>query len=313
MIGALNVAPARLKIALAVSLATFGVLLVAGPVLGQDGSGGDTGVSLFQAILVGIGYYLSNSPWLIGNGAFFGIYRPLVAGFLVGIILGDPVEGAKIGAAINVLYLGFISAGGSIPADPSVAGWVGTALALGGGLDANSAIALGVAVGTLGTFVFFTRMSVDATFAHWADARAERGDIAGVARMNVIPPQIFLFIISFVPATVAVYLGAPVVENAINWLNSNAPWVLSGLQIAGGILPAIGIAMNMKFIFRGWVMPYFFIGYIMAVASAGGLNIVMIGIIGVALSFIHVALSDRGSGGSGRPATSGAVTSAEGA
>jgi mannose/fructose/N-acetylgalactosamine-specific phosphotransferase system component IIC len=307
----------RLKIALAVSLATFGVLLVTGPVLGQDGTDGDTGVSLIQAILVGIGYYLSNSPWLMGNGGFFGFYRPLVAGFVVGIILGDPVKGAQIGAAINILYLGFISAGGSIPADPSVAGWVGTALAIGGGLDASSAIALGVAVGTLGTFIFFTRMSVDATFAHWADARAEAGDIGGVARMNYIPPQIFLFIISFIPATLAVYLGAPVVENAIAWLGDNAPWVLPGLQIAGGLLPAIGIAMNMRFIFRGAVIPYFFIGYIMAVASAGGLNIVMIGIIGAALAFLHVTLLGGGSGPRGTTAdrvraTSDVAASAEG-
>ncbi|HET9878425.1 MAG TPA: PTS sugar transporter subunit IIC [Candidatus Limnocylindria bacterium] len=300
-------APARLKIAAGVSLAVFGLLLITGPVFGQDGSGDETGVSLFQAILIGIGYYLSNSPWLMGNGGFFGFYRPLVAGFIVGIILGDPVKGAQIGAAINILYLGFISAGGSIPADPSVAGWVGTALAIGGGLDAASAIALGVAVGTLGTFIFFTRMSVDATFAHWADARAEDADIGGVARMNWLPPQIFLFIISFIPATIAVYLGAPVVENAISWLNTNAPWVLSGLQIAGGLLPAIGIAMNMRFIFRGTVWPYFFIGYIMAVASAGGLNIVMIGLVGVALAFIHVSLLGGGAGPTARQTTADRV------
>lgn len=307
MLGAMTATPARLKIAAAVSVAIFGVLLIAGPALGQDGTNGDTGISLFQAILVGIGYYLSNSPWLLGNGGFFGFYRPLVAGFLVGVILGQPVEGAQIGAAINILYLGFISAGGAIPADPSVAGWVGTALALGGGLDANQAIALGVAVGLLGTFVFFTRMSVDATFAHWADARAEAGDIGGVARMNFIPPQIFLFIISFIPATLAVYLGAPVVQNAIDWLNTNAPWVLSGLQIAGGLLPAIGIAMNMRFIFRGGVIPYFFIGYILAVASAGGLNIVMIGIIGAALAFLHVAFTSGGTGTPGRQTTADRV------
>ena len=54
----------------------------------------------------------------------------------------NPAKGAQIGAAINILYLGFISAGGSIPADPSVAGWVGTALALAGGLDYAQALAL---------------------------------------------------------------------------------------------------------------------------------------------------------------------------
>jgi mannose/fructose/N-acetylgalactosamine-specific phosphotransferase system component IIC len=312
MLGAMIAAPARLKIAAGTSLAVFGLLLITGPVLGQDGSGNDTGVSLIQAVLIGLGYYLSNSPWLMGNGGFFGFYRPLVAGFIVGIILGDPVKGAQIGAAINILYLGFISAGGSIPADPSVAGWVGTALAIGGGLDASQAIALGVAVGTLGTFIFFTRMSVDATFAHWADARAEAADIGGVARMNWLPPQVFLFIISFFPATIAVYLGAPVVQDAIGWLNTNAPWVLSGLQIAGGLLPAIGIAMNMRFIFRGTVWPYFFIGYVIAVASGGGVNIVMIGLIGVALAFIHVALVD-GTGGSPRGMTADRVQATQSA
>jgi mannose/fructose/N-acetylgalactosamine-specific phosphotransferase system component IIC len=274
------------RVAAVVTAAIMLGLIFAGPVLAQDGESPKAG--LLQAALVGLGYYLSNSPWLAGNGGFFGLYRPLVAGLIVGIIFGDPVKGAQIGAAINLLYIGFISAGGSIPADPSVAGWVGTALALAGGLDAQSAISLGLAVGLLGTIIFFTRMSVDAVFAHWADARAEVGDIGGVARMNWLPPQVFLFIITFFPATIAVYLGAGVVADAITWLNTNAPWVLRGFQVAGGLLPAIGIAMNMRFIFRGTVIPYFFIGYLISVASAGAVNIVAIAIIGAALAVLHV-------------------------
>ena len=274
------------RIAAGVSAAIMMGLFFAGPVLAQNEGGATAG--LFQAALVGIGYYLSNSPWLAGNGGFFGLYRPLVAGLFVGIIFGDPLKGAQIGAAINLLYIGFISAGGSIPADPSVAGWVGTALALAGGLDATQGIALGVAVGLLGTIIFFTRMSVDAVFAHWADARAEVGDIGGVARMNWLPPQVFLFVITFVPATIAVYAGAPVVSGAIDNLQTNAPWVLKGFQIAGGLLPALGIALNMRFIFRGTVIPYFFIGYLISVASAGAVNIVAIAIIGAALAVLHV-------------------------
>ena len=274
------------KLAALVSVAVLGSLVLAGPVLAQETPTVTAG--LLQAALVGLGYYLSNSPWILGIGGFFGLYRPLVAGLFVGIIFGDPVKGAEIGAAINLLYIGFISAGGSIPADPSVAGWVGTALALAGGLDASAGIALGVAVGLLGTIIFFTRMSVDAVFAHWADARAEAGDISGVARMNWLPPQIFLFVISFFPATIAVYAGAPVVADWINWLNGNAPWVLKGFEIAGGLLPAIGIALNMRFIFRGSVIPYFFIGYYVSVLSGGGVNIVAIAIIGAALAVLHV-------------------------
>jgi mannose/fructose/N-acetylgalactosamine-specific phosphotransferase system component IIC len=248
-----------------------------------------------------LGYYLSNSPWIVGIGGFFGLYRPLVAGLIVGIIFGDPVKGAEIGAAINLLYIGFISAGGSIPADPSVAGWIGTALALAGGLDTGTAITLGVAVGLLGTIVFFTRMSVDAVFAHRADAAAEEGDIGAVARANWVWPQIFLFIISFFPATAAVYFGAPAVQGAIDNLQNNAPWVLRGFQIAGGLLPAIGIALNMRFIFRGSGIPFYFIGYVFAMLIGGrffpgvtapaiGTIVVTTAIVGAAAAWVFVSL-----------------------
>jgi mannose/fructose/N-acetylgalactosamine-specific phosphotransferase system component IIC len=293
------------RVAAVVTAAIMLSLIFAGPVLAQDGESPKAG--LLQAALVGLGYYLSNSPWLAGNGGFFGLYRPLVAGLIVGIIFGDPVKGAQIGAAINLLYIGFISAGGSIPADPSVAGWVGTALALAGGLDAQSAISLGVAVGLLGTIVFFTRMSVDAAFAHRADAFAERGDIGGVSRANWVWPQIFLFIISFIPATLAVYLGANVVADAITWLNTNAPWVLRGFQIAGGLLPAIGIALNMRFIFRGSAIPFYFVGYVFAMLIGGrffagvtapsiGTIVVTTAVVGAAAAWIFVSLSSRRAG-----------------
>jgi len=86
-------------------------------------------ISFWQAFWIGIIYYLGNSTWLAGVG-YYTLYRPLVAGTLVGLVLGDPVQGAIMGATINLIYLGFISAGGALPGDPALAGTVGTALLL---------------------------------------------------------------------------------------------------------------------------------------------------------------------------------------
>ena len=241
-------------------------------------------VSIWQAALIALGYYLANSPWLFGL-AFFTLYRPLVAGFFVGLILGDPAQGTLIGAAINIPYLGFISAGGNLPADASLAGWVGTTVALAGGLDPTKAIPIAFGLGMLGTIIFYGRMAIDSVFAHWADARAEKADIGGVAFMNVVPGQLLLFVASFVPVFLLALNGPSAVQDALNRLPL---WAVNGLVIAGGILPAIGIALNMRFIFRGAAIPYFFIGFILMTATHQSMSLVVIAALGLALAYLHL-------------------------
>ena len=262
--------------------------LIPGPVLGAgSGAPADTGkiaVSAWQAGLIALGYYLANSPWLFGL-AFFTLYRPLVAGFFVGLILGDPAQGTLIGAAINVPYLGFISAGGTLPADASFAGWVGTTVALAGHLDPTKAIPIAFGLGLLGTIIFYARMSLDSIFAHWADARAEKADIGGVALMNWLPGQAFLFVASVVPVFLFALNGPSYVQDALDRLPL---WTVNGLIIAGGILPALGIALNMRFIFRGSAIPYFFIGFIVWTATRGSLSLVVIAALGLALAYLHL-------------------------
>jgi mannose/fructose/N-acetylgalactosamine-specific phosphotransferase system component IID/mannose/fructose/N-acetylgalactosamine-specific phosphotransferase system component IIC len=272
-------------------------------------------VSFLQAALIAIGYYLANSPWLFGV-AYFTLYRPLVAGFIVGCILGDPAQGTLVGAAINVPYLGFISAGGSLPVDPSLPGWVGTTIALAGGLSPASAIALAVPLGLLGTVLFYGRMAVDPIFAHWADARATKGDLRGVAFMNVVPPQIFLFVISFVPVFVLALNGPSAVQDALNQLPF---WITNGLIIAGGILPAIGIALTMRFIFRGSAIPYFFIGFILwmtmnnpATSADDSRVLIIIAVLGVALAWLHLSFVRPGAPAAEAPAAPEPAASAPG-
>jgi PTS system mannose-specific IID component len=246
-------------------------------------------VNVLQAALIAIGYYLANSPWLFGL-AFFTLYRPLVAGFLVGLILGDPAQGTLIGAAINVPYLGFISAGGNLPADASLAGWIGTTVALASGLDPTKAVAIAFGLGLLGTIIFYGRMAVDSVFAHWADARAEKADIGGVAFMNLVPGQAFLFVVSFVPVFWLALNGPTAVQDALNALPI---WTVNGLVIAGGVLPAIGIALNMRFIFRGSAIPYFFIGYILMTLTHNSISLVVVAALGLALAYLHLSFVRR--------------------
>jgi PTS system mannose-specific IID component len=250
-------------------------------------------MSLPMAIIIGLLYYISMSPFL-GNLGYTVFYRPLIAGTLVGLVMGKPAEGIAIGANINVLYLGWISAGGSLPGDPGLAGYLGTALALGSGLDIDATLAVAAPLGLLGSITWSLRMSVCSTFAHRIDKFAEKGDIKGVARGNLIYSQPFQFILYAVPVALAAYLGSAAVSAGLDWVAANAIWVMSGLYTASGMLAALGIALNLKFLLTKNVWPYYFAGYIIATLMGGDVNLLMFAALGGVLAFMHVTFTSKG-------------------
>jgi len=253
-------------------------------------------VSLFMAFIVGVMYYASMSPFFANLG-FTVLYRPLVAGTLVGLLMGRPIEGMTIGANINVLYLGWISAGGSLPGDPGLAGYLGTALALGGGLGSEAALAVAAPLGLLGGLTWALRMSTCSIFAHWADARAEKADVNGVAKMNYVPSQIWLFIIYAIPVMLAAYFGSQAVASALGWIGKNLGWAMGGLFTASGALAALGIALNLRFLFKGMLPAYFFIGFLVMALAGGSIKLLPLAIIGLAIALLHVMFTSKGEEG----------------
>ncbi|MEA5008663.1 PTS sugar transporter subunit IIC [Clostridium tyrobutyricum] len=246
-------------------------------------------ITLLQAILIGIFYYISWSPWFTYAG-FFTFNRPLLAGFITGIILGKPLEGALIGAGINVIYLGFISAGGAQMGDPSFAGYIGTALAIASNLDVKTAMAISVPLGTIATVLWIGKMTINSFFVHWADREVEKGNIDKVTFINIVPPQIVLFLLSFVPAMLVAYYGPTAVNGMLTVLSPN---VLHVFNVIGAMLPALGIAMNLKLIGNSFTMPFFILGILMSVYFK--LDIVIISIIGAVLALTITSIKNTNS------------------
>lgn len=244
-------------------------------------------ISLFQAALVGFFYYLSWSPWCTYVG-FFTLNRPLLAGFITGLILGQPLEGALIGAGINVIYLGFISAGGAQMGDPAFAGYAGTALAIISNLDVSTAMAISVPLGTIATVLWIAKMTVNSFFVHWADREVEKGNLGMVAFINVVPPQVLLFLFSFIPATLVVYYGPSAVNGLLRVLTDD---VLHVFNVIGAMLPALGIAMNLKLIGNSFTMPFFVLGVVLSVHFQ--MDIVIISIIGCVLALTISSLKSQ--------------------
>lgn len=242
-------------------------------------------MSFVQALICGIFYYMNAGPWVMGAG-FYTIGKPLVLGFLVGLVLGDPVQGTIVGATIQLIYLGVMSTGGSYPADASLAGIIGTAAAIQGGLSAQEAVAIAVPIGLAGTVLYQLRMLSAVPFTHLADKAATEGNTKKIFFANVVGPQIALAAIYVIPCTLACFYGVNAISSVVDALSQTK--ILSILSTVGGMLAVIGIAMNMKAIFKGDARPFFFLGFLLVVYL--GLNMISISCFALLFAIVYTQL-----------------------
>ena len=192
--------------------------------------------------------------------------RPLISGIMVGLILGDPVKGCIVGAAINVTYLAQITAGGAQTMDEGLAGTVGTALAIISNTSAGVAVTLAVPISLLGNLLWMVYMTGDIFIVHRMDKVAASGDIKKIIFYNIVPS------------------GA--VTNMLNALQGTP--VIDVLSTIGTILPALGIAMNFKAILSNTgakAYLYMLLGFILSIYL--NLPMVVIGVVAVILALLQ--------------------------
>lgn len=230
-----------------------------------------------KALLIGLYAFWVGSP-LTFNTRFFAFSRPLVSGFIVGIILGDPVKGAVIGATINAVYIGVISVGGQSPADTTIAGILGSALGILADMTPEMALAVITPIAMIGISFTTLRQSLFAILAHRVDKYAEEANTRGIARLNILPATIFAFIYPGLATFIAVYFGPEAVNTVLGFLPEP---LIAGLQAAGKLLPAVGYSMLLHYLTATSLemVPMFFVGFILAAY----LNLDILAVVGLGI------------------------------
>lgn len=216
-------------------------------------------MSILQAILICLIYFFAVSS-LSGGVGFFTFNRPLIAGFFTGLVLGDPVTGTKIGAAINLLYIGNISTGGTLPSDTTLAAILGVTLGILSGLDVKAALAIAIPVGLIGTLLWYGRLTLDSLFVPLAEKYVRNGQAEHLWIANVLLPQILLFVISVIPCFVVIFWGVDYIQNILSYMGNR---ILNILIVIGGIMPALGLGLLLRSLFKGNSKVYFFVGFLM--------------------------------------------------
>lgn len=106
--------------------------------------------------------------------------------------------------------------------------------------------------------------------------------------LHVVPPQMVALLLGAVPVALGCYFGSGVVTDLIQMLEGRP---LDTLQVIGGILPAIGIAMNLRAISKPGILMWYILGFIVAVYL--NLETMPIAIIASIVAYIYTDLIAR--------------------
>lgn len=222
----------------------------------------------------------------LGQWWFFGpvtkcLVYPLTTGILTGLFMGDPMTGMLAGANIQLIYLGWISAGGTMPSNTIVAGIFGTAMVILSGADPSLAVTFAIPFSMLGLLLNQIYMTVNSLWIHQADKYVEKGYLKGIWLMNFVPSFFMAFILYGIPAFLLVTSGEKWGTTLIEMIPES---LVSALQVVGGIMPALGIAMLLNYLGKKKLIPYFFAGFFLT--QYLGLDIMAIAIFAAIISIL---------------------------
>jgi mannose/fructose/N-acetylgalactosamine-specific phosphotransferase system component IID len=118
---------------------------------------------------------------------------------------------------------------------------------------------------------------------HRADKAAAAGDHKAVFRNAAVYSSIWSFILVVPPVFVANYFGSKLINPL---LDAIPEWIMHALELCGGILPCLGIAMTMTMIGKRNNFSLFFVAFFIVVYS--GMDLMFAAIIGLCVAFFVV-------------------------
>lgn len=211
--------------------------------------------TIWQAVLVGLwaAFCFAGQVW--------GIYtnRALFIAFGVGLILGDLKTAVIFGATAELAFMGFgVGPGGSTPPNPLGPGIVGTIMAISmSKLSAGAALTLSYPFAIIVPFVItfiFTINSGSMETAKKAIMEGKYRKYKWLSNVTLYGFMLFAFIFGFAATLSTSALKA--------FVDAIPQWLMNGLTVAGGLLPAVGFALIMSTMVKKEYIPAVILGYV---------------------------------------------------
>ena len=236
-----------------------------------------------QAVLLGLLGAYCHLDWAVGS---LYLNRPIVLAPLVGLIFGDLQTGLLLGATLEALFLGSVTIGTYIAPDAGISSILATAVALSSGLDTEAALLLAVPIAVLATSLQNVLWALFSFTSKIADNYAAKANEKGVYMIMWF--EGFLnALLKFLMVFLAWMYGSDSVAAIVGKIPDV---ILNGMSTAGGVLPAIGLAMLASTMMNKKNFIYLLLGYIGAAYL--GLPTIALALIGVIIVMVKFNFGD---------------------
>lgn len=163
-------------------------------------------MSYLQYFLISVLYYWGSSTALSFGIGYFTLYRPVISGLLTGLILGNPAIGMAAGAIVNLIYMNFVSTGGSFKGDQCLTAIIAAVACITLKLNIIESAAVAYPFGFLGILIWKYRLNINSIFVRKFENEYEKGNNPEICYYNGFLPQLLLYIMSTAIIVIAIIL-----------------------------------------------------------------------------------------------------------
>ena len=227
-------------------------------------------MSVIQIIAISLFVYLGSIGSIVGNTiGWYTLGRPLVASFVVGVIMGDLQTAMIVGIALQIMYMGNVTPGGAVAWDLSYATYIGTAGALvfGKGMESTQVIGLAVVFagigGLVGQMVWNLSYALNLPLNRLANKYAEAGETGKMYIPNVVCGQLIGLACRFIPAVILLTTMTAASAQA-DFASMIPGWLTTLLSTFGGMMAALGMGIIISFLLKKqWQICIFLLGFVL--------------------------------------------------
>ncbi len=216
----------------------------------------------------------------------FQTHRPLIACTITGLILGDMTSGVILGGTLELIALGWMNIGAAQSPDSALASIISTILVIVGQQSIPTGIAIALPVAAAGQVLTVFARTITVVFQHAADKAAEKANFGLVDLLHVSALGVQALRVAIPVLLVAMFVSADTVSQM---LNAIPEVVTRGLQIAGGFIVVVGYAMVLNMMGVKYLMPFFFLGFL--VGGYLNFSLLAFGGIGLIIALIYIQLN----------------------